>query len=181
MEGTSAQAPVEQSNALMILQTVQHQYFSSLAEASAYLKSLSPEERFEVVNEQASKLVAVQDKVDKYMEYLEEEDTFKDCMARDPEVWAKISKGADRARTSEKKKQQALNMCFKKWGESNVKYHFAHLLDAGDNTWSKIRRLAMREADVAVAVRLVRDAVYWRLTHARPGRSSELYPVAADF
>lgn len=39
----------------------------------------------------------------------------------------------------------------------------------------------MKEANVAVAVNRVRDAVYWRLTHGRPGRSSELYPVAADF
>jgi hypothetical protein len=39
----------------------------------------------------------------------------------------------------------------------------------------------MKEADVAVAVRRVRDAVYWRLIYGRPGRSGELYPVAADF
>ena len=82
-EGTPAGAPVEQSNALIILQTVEHRHFSSLAEVSAYLKSLSPKERFEIVNEQARKLVAVQEKVDKYMEYLEdfveEDDIFKDC------------------------------------------------------------------------------------------------------
>jgi hypothetical protein len=184
-EGTPAQASVEQSNALTILQTVEHHHFSSLAEVSAYLKSLSPKERFEIVNEQASKLVAVQEKVDKYMEYLEDfvegDGTFKDRMAHDPEVWTEISSGANRARASEKKKQQALRKCFKRWGENNVKYHFGHLLDAGGTTWSKIRRLATKEADVAVAVKRVRDAVYWRLTHGRPGRSSELYPVGADF
>ena len=58
--------------------------------AGPYLKSLSPKERFEIVNEQASKLVAVQEKVDKYMEYLEdfveEDDTFKGRMLHDPEV-----------------------------------------------------------------------------------------------
>lgn len=51
----------------------------------------------------------MQEKVDKYMEYLEdfvkEDDTFKDRVARDPEVWTKISSGAERARTAEKKKQ----------------------------------------------------------------------------
>src|SRR5277367_4726204 len=182
--GTQARASVEQSNALTILQTVENRRFSSLAEASAYLKSLSPKERFEVVSQQASKLVEVQEKVDKYMEYLEdfveEDDTFKDRVAHDPEVWAKISSGAERAKTSEKKKQLALSKCYEKWGESNVKYHFEHLLDAGENTWSKIRRLAMKEANIQVAVKRIRDAVYWRLTHGRPGRSSELYPMAAD-
>jgi hypothetical protein len=68
----------------------------------------------------------------------------------------------------------------KQWGEENVNYHFGHLLEAGDNTWSKVRRLAMKELDIQVAVGRIRDAVYWRLTHSRPGRSSELYPVAAD-
>lgn len=111
-KGTPAQAPVKQSNALIILQTVKHHHFSSLAKVSAYFKILSPKERFRIVNKQASKLVAVQEKVDKYMEYLEdfvgEDDIFKDRMANDPEVWTKISGGAGRARASEKK-QQALN------------------------------------------------------------------------
>lgn len=83
-EGASARARVDQSNALIILQTVENRHFSSLASASAYLKSLSPEERFEIVNEQASKLVAV---------------------------------------------QESLSKCFERWGENNVKYHFAHLLE----------------------------------------------------
>ena len=48
--GTTAQAPVEQSNAPIILQTVEHHHFNSLAEVSADLKSLSPKERFEIVN-----------------------------------------------------------------------------------------------------------------------------------
>jgi hypothetical protein len=54
------------------LQTVEHHHFSSLAEVSAYLKILSPKERFRIVNKQASKLVAVQENMDKYMEYLED-------------------------------------------------------------------------------------------------------------
>ena len=119
MEGTSAQAPVGQSNALITLQTVEHRHFSSLAEVSAYLKSLSPKKRFEIVNEQASKLVAVEETVDQYMEFLEdfaEDDIFKDRMAYDPEVWMEISSGAHRARTSKRKKQQALNKCFERWG-----------------------------------------------------------------
>ena len=86
---TSLPSP-EQSNALTILQTVKYRQFSSLAEASTYLKSLDPEDRFEVVSQQASQLVDVQEKVDKYMEYLddfvEEDDTFKDRMTRDPVV-----------------------------------------------------------------------------------------------
>ena len=127
----------------------------------------------------------VQGKVDKYMEYpedfVEEDGTFKDRVAHDPEVLAKISSGAKRASTSEKKKQQALSKCYEKWGESNVNHHFEHLLGAGEKTWSKIRRLAMKEANVQMAVKRIRDAIYWRLTHGRPGRSSELYPMAADF
>jgi hypothetical protein len=67
-EGASARARVDQSNALIILQTVENRHFSSLASASAYLKSLSPEERFEIVNEQASKLVAVQESLSKCFE-----------------------------------------------------------------------------------------------------------------
>ena len=39
----------------------------------------------------------------------------------------------------------------------------------------------MKEPDIQIAVGRIRDAVYWRLTHCRPGRSSELYPVGADF
>jgi hypothetical protein len=174
----------EQPPALAILQTVQNHQFNSLAEASTYLQSLGPEDRFEVVNSQASKLVDVQDVVDKYMEYLENfvagDSAFRDRMQRDPEVWQKVSEGASRARTSEKKKQQAVEKCFKKWGEGNVRHHFGHFLDAGENTWSKIRRLAMEEPDVQVAVGRVRDAAYWRLTHSRPGRSSDPYPVTAD-
>ena len=54
-----------QSIALNILQTVEHRQFSSLGETSAYLKSLSPEVRFEIVSQQASKLVDVQERVDK--------------------------------------------------------------------------------------------------------------------
>jgi hypothetical protein len=59
--GGSAAAPQlsEQSIALTILQTVKNYQFDSLAEASTYLKSLSPEDRFDVVNEQATKLVEV--------------------------------------------------------------------------------------------------------------------------
>src|SRR3954464_2854877 len=179
-QGARAPRPVEQSNALTILQTVEHRRFSSLAEASTYLKSLSPKERFKVVSQQASKLVEVQEKVDKYMEYLEnfveEDDTFKDRLAHDSEVWTKISSGAERARTSERKRQQALSNCYEKWEESNVKHHFEHLLDAGENTWSKIRRLAMKEANVQMAVKRIRDAVYWRVTNSRPGRSGDLLP-----
>src|SRR4051794_25009271 len=89
-EGTPAQASVEQSNALIIFQTVENRHFRSLAEVSVYLKSLSPEERFQAVHEQASKLVAAGEKVDEYKEYLEdfmeEDDTFKARMAQDSEV-----------------------------------------------------------------------------------------------
>jgi hypothetical protein len=103
-----------------------------------------------------AKLVDVQERVDKYMEYLEDfvenDDTFNNRMERDPEVWQKVSEGASRARTSLKKKQQALNKCIERWGENSVKHHFEHLLDAGENTWSKIRRLAMQEPDIQVAV-----------------------------
>lgn len=60
---------------------------------------------------------------------------------------------------------------------SKLYHHLAQL--STDTTWSKIRRLAMKEADVAVAVRRVRDAVYWRLTHGRPGRLRELYDYVA--
>jgi len=171
--------------ALTILQTVQNRRFSSLAETSTYLKSLGPEERFEAVNGQATQLVAVQEEVDQCMAYLEAlvqgDDAFKDRLRRDPEVWKKIAKGADRARTSAKKKQQALDRCYSKWGKENVHYYFEHLLDAGENTWSKTRRLAMREADIHAAVRRIRDAIFWRVTHARPGRSAVLYPLAVDF
>jgi hypothetical protein len=79
-----------------------------------------------------------------------------------------------------KKKQQALNRCFEKWGENNARYHFEHLLDAGENTWSKIRRLAMQEPDIQEAVKRLRDAVFWRITHVHPGCSSKFYPVTAD-
>lgn len=126
----------------------------------------------------------MQERVDNYMEYLEnlveKDDTFNNRMERDPEVWQKISDGACRARTSLKKKQQALNRCFEKWGENNARYHFEHLLDGGENTWSKIRRLAMQEPDIQEAVKRLRDAVFWRITHVHPGRSSKLYPVTAD-
>ena len=185
LEGsTPAPQPGEQSIALTILRTIEQHRFDSLLEASSYLKSLSPEDRFEVVNRQACKLVDVQERVDKYMEYLEdfvEEDaTFAGRMERNPEVWQKISEGATRARTSATKKKQAIDRCFERWGERSVRHHFSHFLDAGEHTWSKVRRLAMKEADIQVAVARIRDAVYWRLTHPRPGRSSEFYPVAAD-
>jgi hypothetical protein len=173
------------SNALAILQTVQNRRFSSLAETSAYLKSLSPEERFEIVNDQAMKLVVVQDKVDRCMEYLESfaqgDDAFKDRLARDPEVWTKIANGANRARTSAKKKQQAVDRCCARWGSENVHRYLGHLLDAGESTWFKVRRVAMREADIHATVRRIRDAIFWRVTHSRPGRSADLYPLAADF
>ena len=171
------------SSALTILQTVQNRRFSSLTEASAYLKSLCPEERFEIVSSQAVKLVAVQEKVDQCMEYLESfvqgDDAFKDRLSRDPEVWTKIANGANRARTAAKKKQQAIDRCCARWGSENVYHHFDHLLDAGDNTWSKVRRVAMREADIHAAVRRIRDAVFWRVTHSRPGRSADLSRPAA--
>jgi hypothetical protein len=62
MSTSTASLPERQPfNALAILQTVQNRRFSSLAETSAYLKSLSPEERFEIVNGQATKLVVVQE------------------------------------------------------------------------------------------------------------------------
>ena len=69
---TPATPPLEgrPSNALAILQMVQNRRFSLLAEASAHVKSLCPEERFEVVNSQTVKLVAVQDKADQRTEYL---------------------------------------------------------------------------------------------------------------
>jgi len=186
MSTPTASLPERQpSNALAILQTVQNRRFSSLAETSAYLKSLSPEERFEIVNGQATKLVVVQERVDQCMEYLESfvqgDDAFKDRLSRDPEVWTKIANGANRARTAAKKKQQAIDRCCARWGSESVYHHFDHLLDAGDNTWSKVRRVAMREADIHAAVRRIRDAVFWRVTHSRPGRSADLYPLAVDF
>ena len=71
--------------------------------------------RFEVVNSPAVKLVAVQDKVDQWMEYLESfvqrDDTFKGSLARNPEVWTKIENNVNRARTAAKKKQQAIDRC----------------------------------------------------------------------
>src|ERR1700733_13489738 len=88
------------STAFTILQTVHNHRFSSLVEASASLRSLSPEERFEAVNDQATKLVAVQERADQCMEYLEafvqEDGAFKNRLERDPEVWEKIARGADR-------------------------------------------------------------------------------------
>lgn len=39
----------------------------------------------------------------------------------------------------------------------------------------------MREADIHAAVRRIRDAVFWRVAHKSPGRSTDLYPVAVDF
>jgi hypothetical protein len=173
------------STAVAILQTVKGRSFDSLAEASAYLKLLSPEERVEVVTDQAASLVAVHARVDKCMEYLEgfveEDEAFVNRMARDPEIWREISRGAGRARTSEKKKRQAWSRCCSRWGEEAVQRHFGHLLDAGEHTWSKARRLAMREGDVSRAVGRIRDAMFWRLAHCRPGRSADLYPVAVDF
>jgi len=186
MSTSTASLPERQpSNALAILQTVQNRRFSSLAETSAYLKSLSPEVRFEIVNGQATKLVVVQERVDQCMEYLESfvqgDDAFKDRLARDPEVWTKVANGASRARTAAKKKQQAVDRCCARWGSENVHHYFGHLLDAGESTWFKVRRMAMREADIHAAVRRIRDAILWRVTHGRPGRSADLYPLAADF
>ena len=39
----------------------------------------------------------------------------------------------------------------------------------------------MRDADIHAAVRRIRDAIFWRVTHGRLGRSADLYPLAADF
>jgi hypothetical protein len=39
----------------------------------------------------------------------------------------------------------------------------------------------MRKPDIHAAVRRIRDAIFWRVTHGRPGRSADLYPLAADF
>src|SRR5947209_20317041 len=100
-------------------------------------------------------------------------------MERNPEVWQKISEGATRARTSATKKKQAIDRCFEIGGERSVRHHFSHFLDAAEHTWSKVRRLAMKEADIQVAVARIRDTVYLRLPHPRPGRSSPFYPVAA--
>src|ERR1700733_2354300 len=118
-QSTAAPRTADSSIAFAILQTVKQRQFSSLVEASTYLKSLSPEDRFEVVTEQAAKLVDVQERVDKYMEYLEKfvenDDTFNNRMKRDPDLWQKVYEGASRARSSLRKKQQALNKCFERW------------------------------------------------------------------
>src|SRR4051794_11758784 len=111
----STREPAERAVALTILQTVQHRQFASLPEAFAYVRSLSPEDRFELVTEQAARLIAVHDGVDEYMECLENfarsDDAFNNRMVRRPDVWQKISEGAGRARTSEMKKQQAVKKC----------------------------------------------------------------------
>src|SRR4051794_14123463 len=87
-------------------------------------------------------------------------------MEGDPDLWQKVSEDASRARSSLKKKQQAITS--------------STLLDAGENTWSKIRRLAIQEPDIQMAVKHVRDTSYWRMTNGRPDRSSKLYPVTGD-
>src|SRR2546423_13058086 len=70
-QSTPPPQPTEHSVALTILQTVQHHQFASLDEASASLRSVSPEDRFDVVPEQAAKRVEVHHKGVTYRQYLE--------------------------------------------------------------------------------------------------------------
>src|SRR2546421_10608036 len=80
--------PAEHSVALTILQTVEHHQFASLPEASAYLRSLSPEVRFDLVMKQAGKFLNVKGGGDKYLEYLENfmegDSAFRDRMEEKP-------------------------------------------------------------------------------------------------
>ena len=178
----SDKAAPENSAALVILQTVEDKRFDNLAEVAAYLKTLDAPTRVQYVNNLAVKLVEVQEKVDSHMEYLnnfvEGDEAFKKA---DPETWKKIEEGANRAKAIVSKKEEAMKRSFAKWGEAEVKRHFGHLLDKGDTTWSKVRRLAMK-TDLPVAIVQLRNAVLWRVTNPAPGRNSTtLLPVAADF
>jgi len=101
----------------------------------------------------------------------DDEEAFKDRMDIDPELWTKIEQAAERSRRQRDKKQEALKKCYELWGEDNVKRHFRHLLDKGDYTWAKVRRLAMKH-DLKTAVGRIREAIYWRVTNPRPGCES---------
>jgi hypothetical protein len=175
----------ETTVALSILQTVEGQQFNSLAEAATHIRSLDAPARRQCVSSQAESLVKVREKVDSYLAYLhtfvEMDDAFKDRMAQDPEVWGKVEEGANRANNRMKKKDEAKKKVIEKWGEAEVNRHFSHLMDAGDTTWSKVRRMAIK-TDLSTAVVQLRNAALYRVTNPKRGRdSTTLEPVAADF
>jgi hypothetical protein len=74
----------EPSSALVILKTVEGRQFETLAEAAAYLKSLDPSTRVQIMTAQANKLIEKQEKVDGCMEFLDgfanEGAVFQECM-----------------------------------------------------------------------------------------------------
>jgi hypothetical protein len=175
----------EKAVALSILQTVEGQQFNSLAEAATHIRTLDPPARRQCVSMQAESLIKVGEKVDSYLAYLqtfvEKDDAFKDRKAQDPEVWAKVEEGAQRAKTRMNKKDEAKKKVIEKWGEAEVNRHFGHLMEAGDTTWSKVRRMAMK-TDLDTAVVQLRSAAFHRVTNPKRGRdSTTLEPVAADF
>jgi hypothetical protein len=174
-----------QEQALAILQTVGDRAFETLTQTTEYLKQLTPEDRYQAVSSQASKLVDLQEKTDQYMAHIltlaQEDSAINERMIRDPGTWEKISDGAQRYGKTKHKKQEAVTKVFERWGRENVERHFAHMMDKGDTTWAKVRRLALKTT-LEVAIVELRKACLWRVTNPGPGRdSSTLEPVAADF
>jgi crotonobetainyl-CoA:carnitine CoA-transferase CaiB-like acyl-CoA transferase len=59
-----------QEQALAILQTVGDRTFETLTQTAEYLKQLTPEDCYQAVSSQASKLRDVQEKIDQYMAHI---------------------------------------------------------------------------------------------------------------
>lgn len=185
-----AELPVQPSieienSPLAILQTVGDKRFNTLPDVAAYLKTLDAPTRYQYVSHQVEQLLGIQETADKYLEYINEfvkdDEAFEERMTVDPETWDKVREGAERCRKRRQKKDECVQKVFEKWGEENVRQHFGHMMDMGDSTWSKVRRIAMRDPFDVTVIRL-RGAILWRIQNPAPGRDSKtLTPVGADF
>jgi hypothetical protein len=153
-----------------IMLTVDGRRFNNLTEVAEHLKSLEPEDRYRVVKGQAEKLIELQETCNTSIShlywYIKKDDAFAGHMAQ--------------IQINKKIKRQ--NKIFQAWGEDKVRYHFAHVFDMGDTTWSKLRRVAAIYPDLSEAILHIRGASLWRMQHPAPGRDAKsLLPVGADF
>jgi hypothetical protein len=112
--------------------------FQTLAQATEYLKQLTPEDRYRAVISQASKLIDLQEETDQRMAHIltfaQEDDAINDRMIPDPgtwQIWQKISDGAQRHGKIKHRKHQAVATVFERWGRENVERHFTHMMDRG--------------------------------------------------
>ena len=173
------------TKSLTALLTVGNHVCTDLPEFFRHLAALPKEVRGEVFQQKIEWLAELHERLDEvsesFVRFKEKDAELAPYINEESESWLKVKSAAQRAEDSRKQIEHAQKKIFSIWGEATVTKDFAHLMSAGYNTWSSLRKLAMQQNDYAIAIGIIRRAVYWRLRNPTYGRAKDMVPNGSDF